>query len=68
VGLKRGRIKIAKVDIAALLALVAALISGVGDVVRQRAAQETLIEQHVYTQRRRQRWLGTPVRGPHDQS
>ena len=55
-GLKRGRIKIAKVDIAALLALVAALISGVGDVVRQRSAQETLIEQHVYTQRRRQRW------------
>jgi drug/metabolite transporter (DMT)-like permease len=40
VGLKRGRIKIAKVDIAALLALVAALISGVGDVVRQRSAQE----------------------------
>lgn len=31
---------IGKVDIAALLALVAALISGVGDVVRQRSAQE----------------------------
>lgn len=31
---------IANVDIAALLALVAALISGVGDVVRQRSAQE----------------------------
>lgn len=31
---------IAKVDIAALLALIAALISGVGDVVRQRSAQE----------------------------
>jgi drug/metabolite transporter (DMT)-like permease len=31
---------IAKVDIAALLALVAALISGVGDVIRQRSAQE----------------------------
>ncbi|MBV8862917.1 MAG: DMT family transporter, partial [Mycobacterium sp.] len=30
----------AKVDIAALLALVAALISGVGDVIRQRSAQE----------------------------
>ena len=55
-GLKSGRIKIAKVDIAALLALVAALISGVGDVVRQRSAQEILIEQNEYTQRRRQRW------------
>jgi drug/metabolite transporter (DMT)-like permease len=31
---------IAKVDIAALLALVAALISGVGDVIRQRSAHE----------------------------
>ncbi len=31
---------ITKVDIAALLAVVAALISGVGDVVRQRSAQE----------------------------
>ncbi len=30
----------AKVDIAAMLALVAALISGVGDVIRQRSAQE----------------------------
>lgn len=39
-GLQRGRVNIAKVDIAALLALVAALISGVGDVVRQRSAQE----------------------------
>ena len=36
----RGGIAIAKVDIAALLALVAALISGVGDVIRQRSAQE----------------------------
>ena len=35
-----GEITIAKVDIAALLALVAALISGVGDVIRQRSAQE----------------------------
>jgi drug/metabolite transporter (DMT)-like permease len=31
---------IAKVDIAVLLALVAALVSGVGDVIRQRSAQE----------------------------
>ena len=44
-GLKRGRVKIAKVDIAALLALVAALISGVGDVVRQRSAQEITDEE-----------------------
>jgi drug/metabolite transporter (DMT)-like permease len=36
---------IAKVDIAALLALVAALISGIGDVVRQRSAQEITDEQ-----------------------
>jgi drug/metabolite transporter (DMT)-like permease len=36
----KGLVTIAKVDIAALLALVAALISGVGDVVRQRSAQE----------------------------
>jgi hypothetical protein len=36
---------IAKVDIAALLALIAALISGVGDVVRQRSAQEITDEQ-----------------------
>jgi drug/metabolite transporter (DMT)-like permease len=36
----RGGLPIAKVDIAALLALVAALISGVGDVIRQRSAQE----------------------------
>ena len=36
----RGGIAISKVDIAALLALVAALISGVGDVIRQRSAQE----------------------------
>jgi drug/metabolite transporter (DMT)-like permease len=36
----RGGIAIANVDIAALLALVAALISGVGDVIRQRSAQE----------------------------
>ena len=37
---REGWITIAKVDIAALLALVAALISGVGDVVRQRSAHE----------------------------
>ncbi len=35
----------AKVDVAALLALIAALISGVGDVVRQRSAQEITDEQ-----------------------
>ena len=33
-------VTIAKVDIAALLALVAALMSGVGDVIRQQSAQE----------------------------
>jgi drug/metabolite transporter (DMT)-like permease len=55
---------IAKVDIAALLALVAALISGVGDVVRQRSAQEITDEQvgHVELLRRSLRdmkwWLG----------
>jgi drug/metabolite transporter (DMT)-like permease len=36
---------ITKVDIAALLALIAALISGVGDVVRQRSAQEVTDEE-----------------------
>ncbi len=36
----KGAVTIANVDIAALLALIAALISGVGDVVRQRSAQE----------------------------
>jgi hypothetical protein len=36
---------IANVDIAALLALAAALISGIGDVVRQRSAQEITDEQ-----------------------
>jgi drug/metabolite transporter (DMT)-like permease len=41
----RGRITIAKVDIVALLALIAALISGVGDVVRQRSAQEITDEE-----------------------
>jgi drug/metabolite transporter (DMT)-like permease len=41
----RGGSIIAKVDIAALLAVVAALISGVGDVVRQRSAQEITDEQ-----------------------
>jgi drug/metabolite transporter (DMT)-like permease len=41
----RGRIVIANVDIAALLALIAALISGVGDVVRQRSAQEITDEE-----------------------
>jgi len=40
-----GGVTIAKVDIAALLALVAALISGVGDVVRQRSAQEITDDQ-----------------------
>jgi hypothetical protein len=55
---------IAKVDIAALLALVAALISGVGDVVRQRSAQEITDEQvgHVELLRMSLRdvkwWLG----------
>lgn len=63
-GRKRGRIKIAKVDIAALLALVAALISGVGDVVRQRSAQEVTDEEvgHVELLRMSLRdarwWLG----------
>ena len=63
-GPKRGRIKIAKVDIAALLALVAALISGVGDVVRQRSAQEITDEEvgHVELLRMSLRdlrwWLG----------
>ena len=38
------RAPIAKVDIAALLALVAALISGIGDVIRQRSAQEITSE------------------------
>jgi drug/metabolite transporter (DMT)-like permease len=41
----RGRITIAKVDIVALLALIAALISGIGDVVRQRSAQEITDEE-----------------------
>ena len=55
---------IAKVDIAALLALIAALISGVGDVVRQRSAQEITDEQvgHVELLRMSLRdmkwWLG----------
>lgn len=40
-----GLVTIAKVDIAALLALIAALISGVGDVVRQRSAQEITDEE-----------------------
>jgi drug/metabolite transporter (DMT)-like permease len=44
-GAFRGGSIIAKVDIAALLAVVAALISGVGDVVRQRCAQEITDEQ-----------------------
>ena len=43
-GRRGGGLPIAKVDIAALLALVAALISGVGDVVRQRSAQEVTDE------------------------
>lgn len=38
-------VAIAKVDIAALLALVAALLSGVGDVIRQRSAQEITDQQ-----------------------
>jgi drug/metabolite transporter (DMT)-like permease len=41
----RGRIAIANVQVAALLALIAALISGVGDVVRQRSAQEITDEE-----------------------
>lgn len=59
-----GWIAIARVDIAALLALVAALISGVGDVVRQRSAQEITDEQvgHVELLRMSLRdtrwWLG----------
>jgi drug/metabolite transporter (DMT)-like permease len=40
-----GRFVIEKVDIAALLALIAALLSGVGDVIRQRSAQEITDEQ-----------------------
>ena len=36
---------IVKVDIAALLALVGAVMSGIGDVVRQRSAQEITDEQ-----------------------
>jgi drug/metabolite transporter (DMT)-like permease len=42
-----GEITIAKVDIAASLALVAALISGVGDVIRQRSAQEITDEDEI---------------------
>jgi len=59
-----GGVIIAKVDIAALLALIAALISGVGDVVRQRSAQEITDEQvgHVELLRMSLRdmkwWLG----------
>jgi hypothetical protein len=59
-----GEITIAKVDIAALLALVAALISGVGDVVRQRSAHEITEEKvgHVELLRMSLRdtrwWLG----------
>jgi drug/metabolite transporter (DMT)-like permease len=59
-----GEITIAKVDIAALLALVAALISGVGDVIRQRSAQEITDEEvgHVELLRMSLRdarwWLG----------
>jgi drug/metabolite transporter (DMT)-like permease len=57
-------VTIAKVDIAALLALIAALVSGVGDVVRQRSAQEITDEQvgHVELLRMSLRdtrwWLG----------
>jgi len=59
-----GEITIAKMDIAALLALVAAMISGVGDVVRQRSAQEITDDQvgHVELLRMSLRdmkwWLG----------
>jgi hypothetical protein len=59
-----GEITIARVDIAALLALVAALISGVGDVIRQRSAQEITDEEvgHVELLRMSLRdarwWLG----------
>ena len=42
---RRWEVAIAKVDIAALLALIAALMSGVGDVIRQRSAQEITDEQ-----------------------
>jgi drug/metabolite transporter (DMT)-like permease len=42
---RRWEVTIAKVDIAALLALIAALMSGVGDVIRQRSAQEITDEQ-----------------------
>ncbi|OBB85697.1 hypothetical protein A5760_06755 [Mycobacterium colombiense] len=41
----RWEVTIAKVDMAALLALIAALMSGVGDVIRQRSAQEITDEQ-----------------------
>jgi drug/metabolite transporter (DMT)-like permease len=41
----RWEVTIAKVDIAALLALIAALMSGVGDVIRQRSAQEITDDQ-----------------------
>ena len=59
-----GEITIANVDVAALLALIAALISGVGDVVRQRSAQEITDEEvgHVALLRMSLRdarwWLG----------
>lgn len=43
--IRRWEVTIAKVDIAALLALIAALMSGVGDVIRQRSAQEITDEQ-----------------------
>ncbi|OBK41864.1 hypothetical protein A5657_08260 [Mycobacterium kubicae] len=43
--LRWGGITITKVEIAALLALVAALISGIGDVIRQRCAQEITEEE-----------------------
>jgi drug/metabolite transporter (DMT)-like permease len=63
-GFDRGGHTIAKVDIAALLALIAALISGVGDVVRQRSAHEVTDEEvgHVELLRMSLRdakwWLG----------
>lgn len=59
-----GEVAIARVDVAALLALIAALISGVGDVIRQRSAQEITDQQvgHVELLRMSLRdarwWLG----------
>ena len=51
-GRSGAEVTIAKVDIAALLALVATLISGVGDVIRQRSAQE-VTDEEVWSDNRR---------------